>query len=282
MATPPEPTIIALAKLTLDHREKIIALLMSSGVAVAIPAAVTCYTAYLENSTKQIDLLIQREEKTAAATAKVREQELAETQFRHKAISDFATYGLNQDIELRIRLAEYFAELSEGPVQGKWRTYLTALSAKRDTVVASLEATNAKIDTLSASSVPDLLALKKALRTKTTLEAAFNPIVSGVPVTVMDASGPPPTNEGLTTVPDAKLIEWFGGADASRSVGYRMRNLAKRPAQRADAHLVGRGTGHHASRTSPRVIPQGNAVGCPHRSGGEGAHQERRELVRKA
>jgi hypothetical protein len=211
MAEPPsEPVSVALYRYTLEHRQKIAGLIMTSGVALAIPAAVTCYTAYLENSTKQIELQIQQEEKSAAAAAKLREQQLSELQFRQKAISDFATYGLNQDIELRIRLAEYFAELSDSTVQQNWRSYLKTLSDKRAKAVAELERANAAIDALSSSTTPDLLALKAELRKKALLEAAFNPVQSGIPVTVVDSPNPPPTNDGLTTVPDKKLLEWFG------------------------------------------------------------------------
>jgi len=81
---------------------------------VLIPGAISFYTAYFDNERKKAEL------------------ELSQQAAHQQYIKDFFATAINQDIELRIRFADYFANLS-GPLQeGMWRKYLTSLTALRD------------------------------------------------------------------------------------------------------------------------------------------------------
>src|SRR5712691_7251356 len=82
-------------RLTLEHREKVISIIVASGIAVAIPASVDVYKARLQQQLNS------------------QEQKLKELEFRQRSIQSFSSTGLQQDIELRLRLAEYFSNLSD-------------------------------------------------------------------------------------------------------------------------------------------------------------------------
>jgi hypothetical protein len=55
-----------------------------------------------------------------------------ESQFRENYITSFMTTALNQDIELRIRLAEYFSYVSTPEYAAGWKGYLKELTEHRD------------------------------------------------------------------------------------------------------------------------------------------------------
>jgi hypothetical protein len=81
---------------------------------VLIPGAISFYSAYFENARKETELRLS--------------QQTAHQQY----IKDFFATAINQDIELRIRFADYFANLS-GPDQEKlWKNYLENLKKLRD------------------------------------------------------------------------------------------------------------------------------------------------------
>lgn len=81
---------------------------------VLIPGAVNFYTVRSENLRKQTEL------------------EISQQEAHQQYIKDFLSTGINQDIELRIRFADYFANLS-GPGQEQlWQNYLERLRKLRD------------------------------------------------------------------------------------------------------------------------------------------------------
>ena len=71
------------------------------------------------------------------ATAKLEEAKAAaersakQEQFREEYVKSFMEKGLDQDIELRLRLAEYFASVSPPELQVGWIGYRTQLEGKR-------------------------------------------------------------------------------------------------------------------------------------------------------
>ncbi len=80
---------------------------------IAIPGIISLFTVYSENERNETELRLS--------------QEAAHQQY----IKDFFGTAINQDIELRIRFAEYFANLS-GPGQEKlWNNYLGSLKKLR-------------------------------------------------------------------------------------------------------------------------------------------------------
>jgi len=82
---------------------------------VLIPGFINFYNARFENRRKQAELSFS--------------QQTAHQQY----IKDFFTTAINQDIELRIRFAEYFANLSGKPQDELWKQYLEELRKLRDT-----------------------------------------------------------------------------------------------------------------------------------------------------
>jgi len=81
---------------------------------VLIPGAISFYSAYFENARKQTELRFS--------------QQMAHQQY----IKDFFATAINQDIELRIRFAEYFANLSGPGQEALWRNYLESIKKVRD------------------------------------------------------------------------------------------------------------------------------------------------------
>ena len=81
---------------------------------VLIPGAISFYTAHFENLRKETELGLS--------------QEAAHQQY----IKDFFATAINQDIELRIRFADYFANLSGPGQEHLWKNYLTDLKQLRD------------------------------------------------------------------------------------------------------------------------------------------------------
>jgi hypothetical protein len=81
---------------------------------VLIPGAVSFYTAYFDNERKRLEL------------------ELSQQAAHQQYIKDFFTTAINQDIELRIRFADYFANLSGPQQEEMWQNYLVSLKTLRD------------------------------------------------------------------------------------------------------------------------------------------------------
>lgn len=83
---------------------------------VLIPGAINYATLLFDNSRKQAEFRLA--------------QETAHQQY----IKDFFEVALNQDIELRIRFADYFAHLSGDEQLRLWTGYRDSLVEKRDTI----------------------------------------------------------------------------------------------------------------------------------------------------
>lgn len=90
--------------------------LISGGVAVAIPAAVDAYKVRLE------------------ITLKDREIQQKSQESHQSYISNFLNTALNQDIELRLRFAEYFSFVSDERNRSSWSSFYTAIKQRRDSV----------------------------------------------------------------------------------------------------------------------------------------------------
>ena len=202
--------VLELYKTTLEHRAKLVSIIMASGIAVAIPAAVDAYKARLEAYSKDKSLEIERVIRDRETQLKDKEQKLKELEFRQKSVETFSSTGLQQDIELRIRLAEYFSALSDDDYQKKWIAYRDSLAGRREKSKSLLDDLYDKIDIEGAKSQPDELALRKLNRAKRWLEAEFNPVEPSERVTLRTGGTPAPTNEGLTAVAMDDLIPMFG------------------------------------------------------------------------
>ena len=103
---------------------------------VLIPGAINLTTLLFDNWRKQAEF------------------QLAQQSAHEQYIKDFFDTAVNQDIELRIRFATYFAELSDENQQGPWTRYRNALMTDRQTkreLINKLEA-----DLVELKSQPEL------------------------------------------------------------------------------------------------------------------------------
>jgi hypothetical protein len=76
---------------------------------------------------------------------KAREEAQGKMAFHDQYIKDFINMGLNQDIEIRIRLATYFANLSDDDYKQGWKDYLKALTDLRSNIRTKINEDTAKL-----------------------------------------------------------------------------------------------------------------------------------------
>ena len=76
---------------------------------------------------------------------KAREEAQSKIAFHDQYIKDFINMGLNQDIEIRIRLATYFANLSDEDYKQGWRDYLKTLTDLRSNIRTKINEDTAKL-----------------------------------------------------------------------------------------------------------------------------------------
>ena len=117
----PEPIELTLKKI---EQERYLARLsfwkfMWSSVFVAVVVAVTPSIFQYATGLREI----------AKANA---ERELKHLEFQEKYISEFLSYALNQEIEYRLRFAEYFSFVSDPRDREGWEKYVVALRSKKE------------------------------------------------------------------------------------------------------------------------------------------------------
>ena len=67
------------------------------------------------------------------------ERQTKQQVFRDEYIKEFISNALNQDIELRIRFAQYFARVSTEPSRQDWIAYLKDLKDTRDAIRVEID-----------------------------------------------------------------------------------------------------------------------------------------------
>jgi hypothetical protein len=128
------------------------------------------------------------------------ERQAKQQEFRDQYIKEFISNALNQDIELRIRFAQYFARVSTEPSREDWNKYLDDLQQKRSEIRTSIDKMEADLSVLSASSQRDEVKISQLVRNLDWAYAevgyvARNRSAAGNPRTV-----DPPTGGGLSGV----------------------------------------------------------------------------------
>jgi hypothetical protein len=71
--------------------------------------------------------------------------------FHDQYIKDFINNAINQDIELRIRFAEYFAKVSTEPYREDWVAYLDDLKSSRDAIRKHIDEMEVKWSALAGA-----------------------------------------------------------------------------------------------------------------------------------
>jgi predicted nucleic acid-binding Zn-ribbon protein len=101
-------------KAWLDFWKFIGASVVAAIVIVAIPPFFQLATAKLESARKAAEL------------------DQSKITFHDTYVKDFVEKALNQDIEIRMRLAAYFSDVSDEEYKNDWNQYLTCLKESRD------------------------------------------------------------------------------------------------------------------------------------------------------
>src|SRR5215471_66100 len=135
-----QESLLEFYKTTLDYRSKVISVIFASGIAVAIPNIVT----FVENSNKAANetskAAIERDRLNQEIALKREELKLKEQEH----IAKFVDKAIDDDIELRIRFAEYFAEISGDP-GSRWAAFLNILTDRRKDLYDKIDDLVAKL-----------------------------------------------------------------------------------------------------------------------------------------
>ncbi|PWT80939.1 MAG: hypothetical protein C5B44_04620 [Acidobacteria bacterium] len=111
-------------KIQFEYRKFIWGSVVAAIALAAIPPLFQLATAYLEKV--RGDHQIEADQKNKESELKNKQEE-----FRQEYIKNFINNALNQDVELRIRFADYFAFVSPESVKSGWVGYRDALLARR-------------------------------------------------------------------------------------------------------------------------------------------------------
>jgi hypothetical protein len=134
-------------------------------VAVAIPAIIQIFTLIISDRQKSDELALN-----------------AQTNYQNY-IKDFFTTAINQEIELRIRAADYFAHLASEEQRPLWNKYLDDLKEIRATNQAQINDLEARLLELEQAPVENLAEIDKTLRQLDWLyrQVGYTPIRTDAP-----------------------------------------------------------------------------------------------------
>jgi lysozyme family protein len=114
-------------KTRLDYRKFVLGSVFVAIAIAAIPPLFQLATAALEYVKSEAALKADQQNKAAERTAK-------QAEFRELYIKEFLSNALNQDVELRIRFAEYFSHVSTDTVRDDWVRYRDNLLNARNAI----------------------------------------------------------------------------------------------------------------------------------------------------
>lgn len=92
------------------------------------------------------------------------ERENKQQVFRDEYVKEFISNALNQDIELRIRFAQYFAHVATEPSRKEWGEFLNDLKQSRDEIRGKIDKLEADWQAKSREKNPDIAELDKIKR----------------------------------------------------------------------------------------------------------------------
>jgi hypothetical protein len=119
-------------------------------IATLLPALVEVYKKYAEGFQLEAQRKLESER-----------FELEKTKFYQDFLKDFAEKGYNQDIELRIRLAEYFATVSDETFAARWAKFLDVLSKRRNALYEKIDSLLEQIATEKSKAPPNQVLISK-------------------------------------------------------------------------------------------------------------------------
>jgi lysozyme family protein len=113
--------------------------LITGGIAVAIPATVDAYKAQLELQKSKEDQKLKDKE----IQAKILDS-------HEQYVANFLKTALDQDIELRIRFAEYFSFVSDPSFRPVWEAFRSSLVGRRNDIRDQINSKEKQLDQLRA------------------------------------------------------------------------------------------------------------------------------------
>jgi len=137
----PDNVFLEFYKTTLDYKTKVISIIFASGIAIAIPNLVTFLN---DRSKAEIDKQkaeIERQRVEKEIQLKQIELEITKSTKHQDHIAKFIELAASQDIELRLRFAEYFSFVAEEKDRKQWALFHSEIEKRRN-------ATRDKIDEL--------------------------------------------------------------------------------------------------------------------------------------
>lgn len=133
-------------KAQLDYKKFVLGSVFVALAIAAIPPLFQLATAVLEYTKSNAD----RQAKQQA--------------FRDDYIKEFVSNALNQDIELRIRFAQYFSRVSTEPYRQDWVTYLDDLRKTRNDIRGQIDKMEADLSVKSAAKQSDPVEIDRLFR----------------------------------------------------------------------------------------------------------------------
>jgi Protein of unknown function (DUF1353) len=124
-------------KIRLDYKKFVLGSVFVALAIAAIPPLFQLATAGLEYIKSNSERLAKQQE------------------FRDGYIKEFLSNALNQDIELRIRFAQYFARVATEPTRPDWVAYLGDLKVGRDTIRKQIDEMEAEWSAAASAKNPD-------------------------------------------------------------------------------------------------------------------------------
>ena len=147
-ADPPDSSALTAMKLGIERYKAKLdfwrAIIISGFVALAIAAIPPLFqlaTAYVKHGEFEDQLRQDAQSKSLAQAADAEK-------FRSEYIKAFLDKALNQDIEIRLRLAEYFKRVAQGDEQKAWELYYNDLYGERGSVRTKIAEDEVALDKL--------------------------------------------------------------------------------------------------------------------------------------
>jgi hypothetical protein len=163
--------------------------------------------------------------------------------FHDEYVKDFINNAINQDIELRIRFAQYFARVSTEPSRDDWLAYLKDLRETRDAIRTQIDKMEAQWSSLAGKPQRDeteiarlernlAWAYKEVGYVEKNRSAAANPRAS--PESTSSQLSPVPAPPWLATMREITGTQWSPGDGPSPIIVDWARFIATKYPETAD------------------------------------------------
>jgi hypothetical protein len=173
--------------------------------AAAFPFASELAKTYTDRWKSQEQTALEREKLQLQIALEGAKLKLQKETARQQFIQTFANTGYNQDIELRMRFAEYFAFVADPLDRPDWEAFRLKLEERREKIRGEIEKRREELAKERGKKAPDEVEIAKLERRIRWYEAELSPAPLNEPVTVAKART---EDEGGSTA-RSRLIDLF-------------------------------------------------------------------------